>query len=135
MTFAELFIGQNASLTKTFTPEDVETFAGISLDCNPVHMDDAYAKNTVFGKRIVHGMLTGSLISAVIANRLPGPGTIYLGQDLKFTAPVFLGDTITAEVTVTALKPEKKIVILDTTCVNQHGQAVITGSAVVKFNQ
>ncbi len=135
MTFAELYVGQTASLTKTFTLEDVEAFAGISLDTNPVHMDDNYAKSTVFGKRIVHGMLTASLISAVIANRLPGPGTIYLGQDLKFTAPVYPGDTITAEVSVTELKAEKKIVILSTTCVNQDGKAVITGNAVVKFKQ
>ncbi len=135
MTFADLFVGRTDSLTKTFTLEDVEAFAAISLDTNPVHMDDNYAKSTVFGKRIVHGMLTASLISAVIANRLPGPGTIYMGQDLKFTAPVFPGDTITAEVSVTELKAEKKIVILSTTCVNQDGKAVITGSAVVKFKQ
>ncbi len=134
MTFTELTVGQSASLQKTFTGEDVATFAAISLDTNPIHLDDAYAANSIFGKRIVHGMFTGSLISAVIANQLPGPGTIYLGQDLKFTAPVFLGDTITATVTVTALKPEKKIVTLDTTCVNQNGQTVIAGSAVVKFN-
>ena len=80
-------------------------------------------------------MLTAGLISAVIANRLPGPGSIYLGQDLRFTAPVFPGDTVTAQVEITELREDKKIVKLTTTCVNQHGQPVITGLATVKFNQ
>lgn len=135
MTFSELAVGQTASLQKSFTEADVAAFAEISLDNNPIHLSDKYAKDTVFGRRVVHGMLTAGLISAVIANRLPGPGSIYLGQELRFTAPVFPGDTVTAQVEITELRQDKKIVKLSTTCVNQHGQAVITGLATVKFNQ
>ncbi len=134
MTFQELKIGQKASVQKTFTAADVTAFAGISMDVNPVHMSDAYAKNTVFGKRIVHGILTSGLISAVLANKLPGPGTIYLGQELRFTAPVYLGDDVTAEVEIIEIKEEKKIVKLSTTCTNQDGKTVITGTATVKFD-
>ena len=97
-------------------------------------MSDAYAKQTVFGKRIVHGILTSGLISAVLANKLPGPGTIYLGQELRFTAPVYLGDDVTAEVEIAEIREDKKIIKLNTTCVNQDGQTVITGVATVKFN-
>lgn len=134
MTFSELKIGQKASVQKTFTAADVTAFAGISLDVNPIHMSDKYAKSTIFGKRIVHGILTSGLISAVLANKLPGPGTIYLGQELKFTAPVYLGDDITAEVEIVEIREDKKIIKLDTTCVNQDGKKVITGLATVKFD-
>ena len=134
MTFSELYVGQKASVQKTFTAADVTAFAGISLDVNPIHMSDKYAESTIFGKRIVHGILTSGLISAVLANKLPGPGTIYLGQELKFTAPVFLGDDITAEVEVAEIREDKHIVKLNTTCYNQDGKAVITGVATVKFN-
>lgn len=134
MTFQDLQIGQKASVQKTFTAADVTMFAGISLDVNPIHMSDKYAESTIFGKRIVHGILTSGLISAVLANKLPGPGTIYLGQELKFTAPVYLGDDITATVTIVELREDKKIVKLDTTCVNQDGKVVISGLATVKFN-
>ena len=134
MTFHELTIGQKASVQKTFTAADVTAFAGISLDVNPIHMSDGYAKNTIFGKRIVHGILTSGLISAVLANKLPGPGTIYLGQELKFTSPVYLGDDITAEVEVVELREDKKIVKLNTTCYNQDGKIVISGLATVKFD-
>lgn len=134
MTFHELKVGQKASVQKTFTAADVTAFAGISLDVNPIHMSDGYAKNTVFGKRIVHGLLTSGLISAVLANKLPGPGTIYLGQELRFVAPVYLGDDITAEVEIVELREDKKIVKLSTVCTNQDGKAVITGLATVKFD-
>ena len=134
MTFSELKLGQKASVQKTFTAADVTAFAGISLDVNPIHMSDGYAKNTIFGKRIVHGILTSGLISAVLANKLPGPGTIYLGQELKFTAPVYLGDDITATVEIVEIREDKKIIKLDTTCVNQDGKKVITGLATVKFD-
>ena len=97
-------------------------------------MRDAYAKETVFGKRIVHGILTSGLISAVLANKLPGPGTIYLGQDLRFVAPVFVGDDITAEVEIAEIREDKHIVKLNTTCYNQDGKVVISGMATVKFN-
>ena len=134
MTFSELKIGQKASVQKTFTAADVTAFAGISLDVNPIHMSDKYAESTIFGKRIVHGILTSGLISAVLANKLPGPGTIYLGQELKFTAPVYLGDDITATVEIVEIREDKKIIELDTTCVNQDGKKVITGLATVKFD-
>lgn len=134
MTFSELKLGQKASVQKTFTAADVTAFAGISLDVNPIHMSDGYAKNTIFGKRIVHGILTSGLISAVLANKLPGPGTIYLGQELKFTAPVYLGDDITATVEIVEIREDKKIIKLDTTCVNQDGKKVMTGLATVKFD-
>lgn len=134
MTFRDLQIGQKASVQKTFTAADVTAFAGISLDVNPIHMSDKYAESTIFGKRIVHGILTSGLISAVLANKLPGPGTIYLGQELKFTAPVYLGDDITAEVEIVELREDKKIVKLSTTCTNQDGKKVITGLATVKFD-
>ena len=134
MTFSELKVGQKASIQKTFTAADVTAFAGISLDVNPIHMSDGYAKQTVFGKRIVHGILTSGLISAVLANKLPGPGTIYLGQELRFTAPVFLGDDVTAEVEIAEIREDKKNINLNTTCNIQDGKAVITGMATVKFD-
>ena len=135
MTFSELKIGQKASVQKTFTAADVTAFAGISLDVNPIHLSEGYAKNTIFGTRIVHGILTSGLISAALGNYLPGPGTVYLGQELKFTAPVLLGDDITATVEIVELREDKKIVKLSTTCVNQNGKTVITGLATVKFDK
>jgi len=135
MTFNDLKIGQKASVQKTFTAADVTAFAGISLDVNPIHMSDKYAEDTIFGKRIVHGILTSGLISAVLANKLPGPGAIYMGQELRFTSPVYLGDDITAEVEVVELREDKKIVKLSTTCVNQDGKTVISGVATVKFDK
>ncbi|MBR4835818.1 MAG: MaoC family dehydratase, partial [Clostridia bacterium] len=116
MTFSELYVGQKASVQKTFTDADLRAFAEVSLDINPIHLDEEYAKTTIFGKRIVHGILTSGLISAVLANYLPGPGTIYLGQELKFTAPVFLGDEIKAECEIAEIREDKHIVKLNTTC-------------------
>ncbi len=124
--------GASASRTKTFTDEDVRAFAHLTGDTNPVHLDADYAAATVFGQRIVHGMLTSALISAVLANDLPGPGTIYLGQNLKFKKPVFIGDTITATVTISQVRAERKIVTFETTCTNQNGEVVIEGEATVK---
>ena len=135
MTFNDLKIGQTASIQKTFSEADVTAFAGVSMDVNPIHMSEGYAKNTRFGRRIVHGILTSGLISAVLGIQLPGPGTVYLGQELKFVAPVYLGDDITAQVEIIELRPDKKIVKLNTTCVNQDGKTVITGMATVKFDK
>ena len=135
MMFSELKVGQKASIQKTFTAADVTAFAGISLDVNPIHVSEGYAKTTPFGRRIVHGILTSGLISAVLGNHLPGPGTVYLGQELRFCAPVYLGDDITAEVEILDLREEKKIVKLSTTCTNQDGVAVITGQATVKVDR
>ena len=135
MTFQDLYIGQKASIQKTISAADITAFAGVSLDVNPIHMSEKYAENTPFGQRIVHGMLTASLISAVLGIQLPGPGTVYLGQELRFVAPVFLGDDITAEVEIIELREDKKIVKLNTTCYNQDGKKVITGLATVKFDR
>lgn len=135
MTFQDLKIGQKASIQKTFSEADVTAFAGISLDVNPIHVSEGYARETIFGKRIVHGILTSGLISAVLGNKLPGPGTIYLGQELKFMAPVYLGDDITATAEIVELREDKKIVKLSTTCVNQDGKTVISGLATVKFDK
>ncbi len=126
-----LEIGATASRSKTFTDEDVRDFARISGDHNPIHLDDAYAAETRFERRLVHGMLTASLISAAIANDLPGEGTIYLSQSLQFKAPVFIGDTVTATVEVVKFRPERQIATLVTRCVNQAGTVVIEGEAVV----
>ncbi len=134
MKFSELQIGMSAQTTKTITETDVVLFAGLSTDINPLHINEEYAKTTVFGGRIAHGILVSGLISATLANKLPGPGCIYLGQDLKFTAPVRIGDTITATVEIASLREDKKIVTLTTTCTNQKGDVVIQGSAVLKHN-
>lgn len=123
--------GQSASITRQVTAEDVEAFARVSGDENPVHLDAAYAATTRFGKRIAHGMLAVSYISAVLGTQFPGPGTIYLSQNVSFLKPVFLGDTITATVSVAKYRPEKGILTLLTECVNQAGDKVVDGQAVV----
>ena len=125
-------IGQKASLEKTFTDEDVKTFARISLDSNPVHLNDEYAESTIFKGRIVHGFLSGSLISAVIGTILPGEGTIYLNQTMNFRKPVRIGENIKATVEIIGIKEEKNILTLNTYCENELGEIVIEGSAVVK---
>jgi 3-hydroxybutyryl-CoA dehydratase len=124
-------VGARASRTKTITDADIRAFAAASGDTNSIHLDEEYAKTTRFGRRIAHGMLTASLISAVLGNDLPGLGTIYLSQTLAFKAPVYLGDTITATVEVTAFRSEKRIATLRTTCTNQEGTLVLEGEAVV----
>ncbi len=124
-------VGDTASVTKTFTQEDVEKFAELSGDRNPIHLDKAHAKGTRFGRRIAHGMLTSSLISNVIGNKLPGEGSIYLGQTLRFLAPVFPDDTITARAIVTSVREDKPIVKIETVCTNQHDEVVIKGEATV----
>lgn len=124
-------IGARASRTKTITDADIRTFAAISGDANPIHLDEDYAKTTRFGRRIAHGMLTASLISAVIGNDLPGVGSIYLSQTLTFKAPVYLDDTITATVEVIAFREEKRIATLRTFCTNQDGTVVLEGEAIV----
>jgi 3-hydroxybutyryl-CoA dehydratase len=124
-------IGDTASLQKTVTEADVVGFAAISLDDNPVHLDEEYARTTRFGGRIAHGMLAASLVSAVLGTRLPGPGTIYLGQTLSFKGAVRIGDTITATVTVTKVREDKPIATLETVVTNQQGDVVLSGEAVV----
>lgn len=124
-------IGSKASLRKIITTSDVIEFAKISLDTNPLHLDEEFAKNTMFKSRISHGFLVGSLISAVIANKLPGIGSIYLKQDINFKKPVFHGEEVTAEVEVIEeIKPT--IYKLSTRCFNNQGEVVIDGYAIVK---
>jgi acyl dehydratase len=128
----ELIIGDSASLTKVFTDADVRAFSDLSLDVNPLHLDESYAKESIFGGRIVHGMLVASLFSAILANQLPGEGSIYLGQSLSFKAPIYLGDEITATVEIIKIRPDKPIITLATTATNTEGVVVIEGEAVVK---
>lgn len=125
----QLKVGDRAVLSKIITREDVADFARITLDTNPLHLDEEYAKRTRFGGRIAHGMLGASLISAVIGTKLGGP--IYLGQTLKFLKPVRIGDTLTATAEVIAVREDKNIVTLKTSVSNQDGTQVITGEATV----
>ncbi|MBO7555607.1 MAG: MaoC family dehydratase N-terminal domain-containing protein [Neisseriaceae bacterium] len=130
-TFDELTVGQTAQMARTLTREDIAVFAAASLDTNPAHLDDEYAKNTLFGEVIVHGMWSAGLISAAIGTKLPGVGTIYLGQDLQFRRPVKIGDTITAHITVLEKDEAKKRVVLETLVINQNGEKVVVGKATV----
>jgi acyl dehydratase len=125
--------GDIAKISKSFTEEDVLMFSKLSLDTNEIHLDENYASKTIFKKRIVHGFLVGSLISAVIGTILPGKGAVYLHQDMDFKKPVFLNELITAVVTVVNVKEDKGIYILSTQCVNEKGEIVIDGSAVIKY--
>ena len=131
MTIQEMKIGDSASTVKTIGESDVYLFAGITGDHNPAHINEEASKKTAFGGRIAHGILSAGLISAVLAMKLPGPGTIYLGQELKFTKPVRFGDTVTATATVSEIVAEKNIVKLETICTNQRGEVVIKGMATV----
>jgi 3-hydroxybutyryl-CoA dehydratase len=128
-------IGTEATLSRAITEDDILLFAAISGDYNPLHLDAEYAKRSLFGQRIAHGFLVGSLISAVLGNDLPGPGSIYLGQTLRFLAPIHIGDTVTVIVKVVALREEKRIVTLRTECTNQHGTLVLSGEATVKYQR
>ena len=123
--------GEKASRTTPITDEMIRLFADLTGDTNPVHLDEDYAAGTRFGRRIAHGMIAAGLISATLANDLPGPGTVYLSQTLQFKAPVFPGDTITTTVEVKNVRPDKPIVTLITTCKNQSDALVLEGEAVV----
>lgn len=130
-TMADLEVGMKAEFTKTISESDVYLFAGITGDFNPVHVDRIAAEQSRFGGRIAHGMLTASLISTVIGMQLPGPGVIYLSQSLRFTAPVMLGDTVTAEVEVAEIMAERNRVRLATRCRNERGEVVAEGESLV----
>jgi 3-hydroxybutyryl-CoA dehydratase len=130
MTYDELFVGQTAEYSKKITDADVMGFAQVTGDFNPVHVDEEAAARSRFGGRIAHGMLSAGLISAALAGKLPGPGSIYLGQTLKFTAPVKIGDTVTVTVTVTELLPKNRVK-LSTHCRNQADETVCTGEATI----
>ncbi|MEK7704854.1 MAG: MaoC family dehydratase [Myxococcota bacterium] len=124
-------VGARATLTRIIDAALVEGFAHVTGDTNPVHLDEEFAATTRFGRRIAHGMLLGGLISNVLANDLPGRGTIYLSQTLSFKKPVFLGDAVTVTVTVTERKSDKPILSLQTVCTNQDGVMVADGVATV----
>jgi 3-hydroxybutyryl-CoA dehydratase len=126
----DIEIGMMRSLTKEVTDRDIALFAEVSTDRNPVHLDEDYAQQTIFGGRIAHGMLTAGLVSAVIGEQLPGHGTVYLGQSIRFLGPVRPGDRVTAEVEVTAIDHAKRRVTMDTRCL-VDGKKVLSGEALV----
>lgn len=135
MKFAELVAGQFAEHIKTVTETDVVMYAGITGDFNPMHVNQTYAEKTRFGGRIAHGMLTAGFISAVLGMKLPGEGSIYMSQSLRFMRPVRIGDTITARIEVIELFPDKKRVRLATSCRNQNDELVLDGEALVLMQE
>jgi 3-hydroxybutyryl-CoA dehydratase len=130
-TFDELEVGQSATYTRTIDYRHIQLFAAATGDVNPVHLDAGYAATTDFGEPIAHGMLTGGLVSAALALVLPGPGTVYLSQSLRFRAPVRIGDNITVELTVSEKNARRHWVTLDCRARNQHGKIVAQGAAEV----
>lgn len=130
-TIQEIKIGDFEVYERTLTEADVVMFGGVSGDLNPAHFNEKYAKETMFKGRVVHGMLTASYFSTILGTLLPGPGTIYLGQDLKFTKPVRVQDTIKAVATVNEINTEKNIIKLETLAYNEAGEVVIKGTATV----
>ena len=130
-TYNEITIGQTARYSKLIQERDIALFAAVSGDVNPVHLDAEFAANTQFNGRIAHGMLTGAIISAALAMELPGPGTVYLSQSLRFRLPVKIGDTVTIVLEVTDKKDRRQYVTLDCKAYNQHDKLVASGSAEV----
>ena len=128
----KLKVGDAASLTRLVDDQAVKLFAEATGDRNPIHLDDAAARAAGFDGRIAHGMYSASLVSQMLGMQLPGPGTIYLGQQIRFGVPVRIGDTLTVTAEVKAIRPDKPIVTIDTRCRNQRGEDVLTGEAVVK---
>lgn len=127
----DIKLGDRFSKEREVTDELVRKFAEVSGDYNPIHLDDEFAKNTRFGKRIAHGMLSGAFISAVLGYEFKERKIVYLSQTLKFVHPVFIGDKVTASGTVTKIRGDKPIVKLETVCTNQNGETLVTGEAVV----
>jgi 3-hydroxybutyryl-CoA dehydratase len=127
----DLKIGDTFSITKEVTDELVRQFADVSGDYNPIHLDEEFAAGTRFGKRIAHGMLGASFISAVLGYKLSVNKIVYLSQNLRFVAPVFIGDTVTAKAVVREIREDKPIVTIETTCENQHGETVIAGEGKI----
>lgn len=130
-TIEELRVGDRAEFSKTLSEADVYLYAGVTGDFNPAHIDEEYAKKTFFKTRIVHGMLLAGLISGVLGNKLPGPGTVYIRQELTFPAPAHIGDTVTASVEIVEIMTDAKRIKARTTCVNQAGTLVLDGVAIV----
>ena len=131
LTSMDLQIGDKFSTTKQITDAVVRSFAELSGDFNPIHLDEEFAAKTRFGRRIAHGMISGALISAVLGNEFKERKIVYLSQTLKFVAPVFIDDTISATATVTRIREGKPIVALETVCTNQNGETTLTGEALV----
>lgn len=127
----DLKIGDKFSTSKKITDEVVRAFAELSGDFNPIHLDEEFAANTRFGKRIAHGMISGALISAVLGNEFQNKKIVYLEQTMKFVAPVFIDDTVTATATVINIRPDKPIVTVETICTNQNGETVVTGEGKI----
>ncbi len=128
---AKYQVGQSTQINHTFTSQEVEVFAELSGDKNPVHLDMEYATGTRFGQRIVHGMLVAGRFSTIFGTLFPGEGAIYLGQNLRFTQPVYLNDAVTYNVTITAIRDDKPIVTFSTVATNSNGEVVITGEATI----
>lgn len=131
LAFDDIPIGRQHVLERKMTAADVDAFAHLSGDLNPLHMNEEFAARTPFGQRVVHGLFTGALISTV-HTQLTGPGFVYVGQELRFLGPVFIGDTVKVEVTVVEKKPAKRILILDTMVRNQRGEQVLAGLSALK---
>ena len=127
----DLKIGDTFTISREVTDELIRQFADVSGDYNPIHLDEEFAAKTRFGKRIAHGMLGASFISAVLGYKLSAQKIVYLSQSLKFTAPVFIGDTVTARATVKDIREDKPIVTIETTCENQNGEILITGEGKI----
>ncbi len=130
-TINDVSVGESATFTKTITEADVNAFAGLTGDFNPLHIDAVYAGKSRFGGRISHGALLCGLISTVVGMKLPGPGALYASQSLSFLKPVFIGDTITASAEITELIPERNRIVLKTRCINQNGDAVAEGESIL----
>lgn len=133
MKINELYVGQSASISRRFTTKEVELFSDLCMDKNPVHLDEEYAKKSVFGDRIVYGYLTASLFSGIIGSILPGSGSIYLNQNMNFRKPVYHNELITATCTITHIREDKPIITLETICRNENNEIVIDGTALIKL--
>jgi 3-hydroxybutyryl-CoA dehydratase len=130
-----LKIGDESAHEFTVSDEVIREFSELTGDRNPLHLDEEFARTSRFGRRIAHGMIAASQISAAIANTLPGPGSIYLKQNLQFVAPVFIGDVVTTKLRIVSIKENKPVATIETICENQHGEIVLKGEAVVLFQQ
>lgn len=133
MNIQDLYIGQSYTLEKTFQENDVIEFSNLSMDDNPIHIDEEYASTTIFRKRIVHGFLVSSLFSAIIGTKMPGNGSIYLNQTMNFRKPVFLEQKVIAKVSILSINIEKQVIELETNCYDIDGNILISGSALVKL--
>lgn len=126
-------VGDSDTVTVTITDEMVRAFAALSGDDNPVHLDDAFAAKTRFGRRIAHGMLLGALLSRVAGTKIPGPGTIVISQDIRYKEPCYIGDTVTAEIKILHMRADKPIVKVSSRVTNQNGAVLIDGGAILYF--